>query len=212
MVGPLTPGLQALSQGAVKQSAEEQQRCDAVCENVVESDEHRYVPVGRAGEQAYLPQGMCLVKRPVVQLHACRQQRFLAAAGRNIPCRDVSADIEARVIDPYWGAEAEPGPIEPLTKPRRQVQTLPDPRSDRLKGELSRRIEQSTALEDGEGGNVHGQAMLLDAKVADIERGQPLEYQAISTTWAHARSLRTPLVAAVRRHAVSMSRLRLSSC
>jgi hypothetical protein len=48
----------------------------------------------------------------------------------------VQADIEARVIDPERGAEADAGPVEPLTKPRRQVQTLLDPRFDRLKGEL----------------------------------------------------------------------------
>ena len=124
------------------------------------------------------PQGMFLVKRPVVQLHAGRQQRFLAT-GRTRPRPDVPADIEARVIDPDWGTDA--GPVEPLTKPRRQVQTLLDPGSDRLKGKLSRRIEQNAALEDGKGGNVHRQAMPLDAKVADIQRSQPLKYQTVST-------------------------------
>jgi hypothetical protein len=29
-------------------------------------------------------------------------------------------------------------------------------------------------LDDGEGGDVHGQTMPIDAKVADIERGEPL--------------------------------------
>jgi hypothetical protein len=123
---------------------------------------------------------MCLVKRPVVQLHAGRQQRFLAVTGRNTPRPDVPADIEACVIDPDRGTEAEAGPVEPLTKPRRQVQTLLDPHSDRIKGKPSRRIEQNAALEDGEGGNVHGQPMPFDAKVADIERGQPLKYQTVS--------------------------------
>jgi hypothetical protein len=145
----------------------------------VEPKEHRYLP-WRAGEQPDLPQGMCLVKRPVVQLHAGRQQHFLAATGRHGPRPDVPADIEPRVIDPDRGTEPEAGPVEPLTKPRRQVQALLDPGSDRLKGELSRRIEQNAALEDGEGGNIHGQPMPLDAKVADIEWGQPLDDETVS--------------------------------
>src|SRR5262249_31131603 len=94
------------------------------------------------------------------------------------PCPDVPADVEARIIDPDRGAEAEAGLVEPLPEPRRQVQTLLDPGPDRPEGQLSRRIEQHAAVEDGKGGNVHGQAMPLDAKVADIERVQPLEHRA----------------------------------
>ena len=90
----------------VEQGAKQPQRCGAVGQNVVEPDEHRHPPVGRAGEQPDLPQGMCLVKRPAVQLHAGRQQRFLAAADRNGPRPDVPGDIEARVIDPDRGTEA----------------------------------------------------------------------------------------------------------
>jgi hypothetical protein len=119
--------------------------------NVAEPDEHRYLPIWRASEQPDLPQGMCLVKRPFVQLHAGRQQPFLASTGRTGPGPDVPADIGARVINPDRRAEAEAGPVEPLTKPRRQVQTPLDPHSDRLKGQLSRRIQQTAALQDGEG-------------------------------------------------------------
>src|SRR5690242_8526154 len=181
--GPRGPWRALLLRGfrhCVKQGAEQKQRCEAVGENVVEADEHRYVPIQCAGEQPDLPQGVCLVKRPAVQLHAGRQQCFLAATGRRGPRPDMAADIEPRVVDPDWGAEAETGPVEPLTKPRCQVQALLDPHCDRLNGKLSRRIEQNAALEDGEGGNVHRQAMPLDAKVADIERGQPLEDQTVS--------------------------------
>jgi hypothetical protein len=116
----------------------------------------------------------------VVQFHAGRQQRFLAA-GRNRPRSDVPADIKARIIDPDRRTGAEAGPVEPLAEPRRQVQPLLDPGPDRLKGQFSRCIEQSAALEDGEGGHVHRQAMLLDAKVADVERSKPLDNQTVST-------------------------------
>jgi hypothetical protein len=58
----------------------------------------------------------------------------------------VPADIEARVIDPDRGTEAGAGLVEPLTEPWCQVQALLDPYSDRLKGELPRRIEQNAAL------------------------------------------------------------------
>jgi hypothetical protein len=159
----------------VEQDPEQHQRGEAISENVVKANQHRDAAVKPFGEEPDFPQGMRSVERPVVQLHAGRQECILAPRGRNRARPYVPAVVEARVIDPYRCAEAEPGPVEALPKPRRQVEAFLDPRSDRFNVKLPRRVEQRPRLEDGERANVHRQPMLLDAQVADIERGHSLQ-------------------------------------
>jgi hypothetical protein len=88
----------------------------------------------------------------------------------------VPLDIEARVVDPHRSAEAEPRPVEPLGKARGQGQAALDPGSDRVKRQLSGGIEQADGIEGGDRSNTHRQTAVLDAKVADVEWSESLEW------------------------------------
>jgi hypothetical protein len=54
--------------------------------------------------------------------------------------------------------------------------------SQRVQPEVTEGIEERRALQDGKRGDVHGQAVLLDPKVAHVERTQPLQPACLSGT------------------------------
>lgn len=81
--------------------------------------------------------------------------------------------VEAGVIDPDRRPEAGPGPVQHL------AEAPLNGCAQRLQVELTRWPGHGSLVEDDQRGDVHRQAVVLDAQVARVQLAEPLKSAAL---------------------------------
>jgi len=156
---------------------------------VAHAHEQADPPVRQPGEEPHLPQWPCPVQAPAAQLLGGDQQLSLLPRRGKGDHPHMLGEVEHRGVHPQRTAQPPPRHVEQLPEPGHQVQPGLDRLPHALEPEPAIRVEQATALKNGQRTDVLRPA-LIRPQHEPVFRGQPFHrvhprfpYR-IGATWA----------------------------